>query len=325
MCARPSDRSQRDKSASRRRAMMTWVRRAHMYLGLLLFPWVIFFGFTGMLFNHPGIGESVVARPIPSALLRAKGIEPVDARRIAEDVIAALRAQGRSYRLDPSFDSRLFGSTAFATQGDGKKYLFLVDLPAHRGLLLSRPDRTPPDAPFAGHVELPEHGIVRLEPNADAVLGELGLGDLPPARAAIAPSVRFRMVDDEGHAWNTTYDLGSGRLDGRLAARTPKLSLHDLLGRMHKTHHFPTSIGPRTFWALFADLTGITLVVWATTGLCMWVQIKKTRAMGTVAVSVGALIALVVMVALDGELRFENVRPSDPGDRPLSAARQASE
>ena len=38
--------------------LMKLVRRVHMYTGLLMFPWVLLFGLSGMLFNHPNFGES---------------------------------------------------------------------------------------------------------------------------------------------------------------------------------------------------------------------------------------------------------------------------
>jgi hypothetical protein len=42
---------------------------------------------------------------------------------------------------------------------------------------------------------------------------------------------------------------------------------------------------------------------------------KKSRAAGVVAVSVGLLIATVVMLWTDADLRFGHVQPSEPGDR----------
>ena len=31
---------------------MRWIRRIHLYAGLLMFPWVLLYGFTALLFNH---------------------------------------------------------------------------------------------------------------------------------------------------------------------------------------------------------------------------------------------------------------------------------
>jgi hypothetical protein len=93
---------------------------------------------------------------------------------------------------------------------------------------------------------------------------------------------------------------------------------------MHRTHHFPARLGPTTFWVLFADLTAVALVIWALTGIVMWIQIKKSRAAGVVAVSVGLLIATVVMLWTDADLRFGHVEPSQPGDRRPAVAPAAA-
>lgn len=302
---------------------MIWVRRIHMYLGLVLFPWVVFFGVTGILFNHPGIGEAVVARPIPPQALRElTGIEPIEPSRLAREAVERLRAEGHAFRLDEGFESRFHGAAAFATEGPGVKHLVLLNLAGGRGVLLTRPDHTPPVAPFRGVLDVPAHRMPSVEARLEPLMPKLGVADAAhPPRAVIAPSVWFRLIDGEGRTWNATYDLGSGLLDGRLASASPDLSLHDLLGEMHKTHHFPPVLGPTTFWAAFADLTGATLILWAVTGILMWVQIKKSRALGVVAVSVGLLVAACTMFATHQELRFGNVRPNEPGGSPVSADR----
>jgi hypothetical protein len=292
------------------------VRKIHMYFGLVLFPWVVFFGLTGMLFNHPGVGEETAGRPLPIAELEAAGIHAIAPAEVAESIAATLRAQGKSFRLDPSYQSGFHGTTGFATGAPGTKILTIVDLERGRGVVLTRPDHTTPDAPFAGDVPLANVQLAALAPKVTALLAARGVtGIAHEPYLAMAQVLRFRLLDDAGRPWNATYDLGSGRLDGRPTDSPPPLSLHDLLGTMHKTHHFPAKVGPTLFWVLFADLTALALVVWALTGIVMWVQIKKSRALGVVAVSVGVLLATVIMLWTDSELRFGHVRPSEPGDR----------
>lgn len=296
------------------RRLSIWVRRTHMYLGLVLFPWVIFFGASGMLFNHPGVGEEVRAHPLSAQLLGQKvGIAALDAHVVASDVVAALRAAGHDYRLDDGHDSRFYGSTAFEAQGGGETHLLLLDVAAGRGVVLTRPDHTPPAAPFAGTIAPEEVRLAPLLPRLSALLPALDLDVRGPLEPRASADLRFRMRDASGRRWNVTYDLGSGHIDGRASDASPALSLHDTLGALHKTHHFPARLGATTFWALFADLTGFTLVLWALSGLVMWWQIKPTRALGVVGVSVGLLIAAATMLATDAELRFGNVKPERPG------------
>jgi hypothetical protein len=300
----------------RRKRAMVWVRKTHMYLGLVLFPWVIFFGVSGILFNHPGIGEQVRARPLSPAVLRDEAaLLPFDAAQAARDVVTRLGEQGAHYRVDESFSPHLHGSTAFASAAAGEKHLVLLHLPSARGVILTRADQSPPAAPFSGTLPMPAQGFHSLAARLAQVLPSVGISS-PEAQALslrIAPTLRFRMFDEREQPWNVTYDLGSGQLDGRPSRREAALSLHDLLGAMHKTHHFPPETGPTTFWALFADVTGLTLILWALTGLLMWWQLKRTRALGVIVVSVGLLVAALTMLGTHEELRFGNVQPEEPG------------
>src|SRR5262245_21617562 len=36
------------------RPAMHWVRRLHLFSGLIMLPWVLLYGVTAFLFNHPG-------------------------------------------------------------------------------------------------------------------------------------------------------------------------------------------------------------------------------------------------------------------------------
>lgn len=311
-----TNRADPARAARTRQRILTWVRRLHMYLGLLLFPWVIFFGLSGALFNHPGIGETTTARPLPAGAFSAAGLPARDPHILAEALVEKLAEGGRRYALDASFPPRLNGGAAFDVSTPGQKNLLLYDLSAGRGLHLSRPDRTPEAPPFASTVDVDGADLRALEPGVAQLLASEGLPASQDApRLAVAPQLRLRLIDPDGRRWNATYDLGSHQIDGRPTDRWPSLNLHDLVGRLHKTHHFPPRLQATTFWALFADLTGVTLAIWAITGIVMWVQLKKTRALGAIAISVGVLVAAMVMVTSDEEIRFENVRPSEPGGK----------
>lgn len=79
----PSERPAR--SPKRYQLVMKLVRRTHMLL---------VFGISGMLFNHPNLGEDVKVREISSEQLRSlTGLEPVQAGEIAREVVARLNTQ----------------------------------------------------------------------------------------------------------------------------------------------------------------------------------------------------------------------------------------
>ena len=306
--------------------VMKIVRRTHMYLGLLLFPWLLVFGVSGMLFNHPNFGEDVKMRELSGEQLRSlTGLESVDAGGIAREVVAKLNAegsgQGERYQLDPDFGSRFSGFTVMMAPGEGVNHILIVDLNDGTGTLATRATGSsqPRDpAPFSGEtVSLPEHSLAAVESRMAQLLPKLDIQAKTPLRAnpRSAPEVRFRMTDAKERVWNVTYNLGSGRLDGRLAEATPELSVNELLSKLHTTHHYPLDMGFTWVWALFADITGLMIVFWAVSGMFMWWQMKPTRVIGVAAISLALGLGLVVIGGTLAELQFGNVQKrTGPGD-----------
>jgi hypothetical protein len=315
-----------ERPRKRYQLVMKLVRRTHMYLGLLLFPWLLVFGISGMLFNHPNLGEDVKMRALSAEQLRSlTGLEPVDAGGIAREVVSRLNAQGggqgEGYQLDPDFESRFSGFTVLMAPGEGVNHILIVDLNDGTGTLATRntgsaqPRET---APFAGEtVSLPDHSLAAVESRVAGLLPKLDIQAKTPLRAnpRAAPEVRFRMTDSRQRVWNVTYNLGSGRLDGRPTEASPGLSLNELLTKMHTTHHYPLDVGFTWVWALFADITGLMIVFWAVSGLLMWWQMKPTRVIGVAAISLALGLGLVVIGGTLAELQFGNVqRRTGPGD-----------
>ena len=67
------------------------VRRVHMYAGLLLLPWLLFFGISGLSFNHPNVGEDVRGQRLgPAELEQMTGLTPWPAAKVAQAVVAQL-------------------------------------------------------------------------------------------------------------------------------------------------------------------------------------------------------------------------------------------
>ncbi|HYI00039.1 hypothetical protein, partial [Hyalangium sp.] len=229
--------------------VMKVVRRVHMYLGLLLFPWLMVFGISGMLFNHPNLGEEVTIRELPREQLHAlTGLEPREASAIATEVVSQLNAQGggagETYWLDPGFESQFSGFTVLTAPGAGVNHILIVDLSDGTAELATRSTASPQPretAPFAGaSVPLADHSMAVIESQVAPLLTKLDIQAKTPLRASPrgAPEVRFRMADSKQRVWNVTYNLGSGRMNGRLAEDSPKLGFNELLTRLHTTHHY---------------------------------------------------------------------------------------
>ncbi|AUX32773.1 PepSY domain-containing protein [Sorangium sp. Soce836] len=296
-------------------AAMKVVRRAHMYLGLLVFPWILLFGISGVLFNHPQIGRDFERRSISAEQVSAlTAFRPWDPDAVARKVVEQLNAGSASrYTLDASTPGAFSGwPELIGSTSDGGRTMVLIRLDDGAATLSTFPPEPAkaPDPPFAGAtVELPEHRMAAVEAQVKDLLPKLGIDGAGPLRAhpKVSPELRFRMRDADGRLWNVTYDLGAGRLDGRLDGAAGQPLFVELLGMLHKTHHFPVHGGMTWIWALFADITGITLVLWALTGLAMWWQMKPSRVVGAIAVAVAIAVAAVVMSGTASDIVFGKV------------------
>lgn len=285
------------------------IRRIHLYAGLLLLPWIFLFGLSGMLFNHPNLGEEVVGRPLARADLGA--LQAWSAQAIAERVVGGLNADGARYRLDPEAESELTGFTVLSAPSARGQHMLLLDMERAEGVLVSRTARQ-----SAEGSRFPKRQVVLPDVSTKAV--EQALGDLLRtqnvealgalrAHPKIAPELRFRVLDAEGARWNVSYDLGSGMVSGRRSDVAPNLGLTQLLSQLHTTHHFPLRFGALWLWALFADLLGITMVFWAVSGLIMWWQLKPTRTLGLVALAIALGLAGIVVGGTAQHLTFGDV------------------
>ena len=79
------------------------LRRTHLYLGLLLWPFALFFGITGLSFNHPTVGRGLPVQSLPAEMVRKlTGFQPWAPERVAAAVVRELNAPGPRYRLSDS-------------------------------------------------------------------------------------------------------------------------------------------------------------------------------------------------------------------------------
>jgi hypothetical protein len=299
------------------------IRRVHMFAGLVMLPWLLFFGVSGLLFNHPGLGAEVRAQRVSPTELRALGVAgPWEPRQAAERVLAALNAQGgERYALDPEFVPRLSGFTLLSAPAPEGRYVLLLDMTQAGGVLVRRTQRErTQDADFAPTpLALPELTTAHLETKLGGLLSRHHLPQIEPLKAhpKIAPELLLRAHDSQGTRWNLQYDTRSGTLSGRRSDAFPSLGVAQILASMHTAHHFPLRVGALWFWALFEDLLGLTMVIWALSGLVMWWQVKRTRLAGVLSIAAALGIAAVVMGGALSELHFGAVKEQlGPGDEP---------
>lgn len=283
------------------------IRRVHLYLGLVLLPFVLIFGVSGVLFNHGGIGTGRVERPADPRRLASVGIEAWDAEAMARRIVQQLNAEGGSFSIDESEPGRFFGPSIFFGQAaDGRQVMVNLRLDEGSATIAEMPPaerlETPP---FAGRAIALE-GRMRdeIQPKVAALLAAEGIEARVRPHPRPPPQLRFRVADAEGRRWNVTWDTASGQLAGRPVDASAG-GLAEMVKRLHKLHNYPTHPSlPMWLWIFFADLTGIAMVLWAVTGLVMWWQLKPTRVVGLVMTFLALGIGLWVYLATAAEVTF---------------------
>jgi hypothetical protein len=167
---------------------MRLVRRAHLYAGLFMTPWVFLYGATALLFNHPQAFPDQEIRAItPADLAGTPLMDFPRPQALAARVVDAINSTGEGRDTGPAYrlvrpEEARFAREYFTTvTGDGQDHLVRLDLVSGTGTVRSGPRRKeaepeiPP--PFA------RRGLIRLDPppmeavtqGLPAVLTRLGL------------------------------------------------------------------------------------------------------------------------------------------------------
>lgn len=305
---------------------MHLVRRGHLYFGLFLVPWVLLYGVTGFLFNHPtAFADTPTASFGRNELIGTPMESPPAPAEVAEQIVAVLKARANppvEYRLVEPEKAKYTREFAFATvKTDEHELNVLIDVTGAGGTVRSRPQPAAPPvratkAPFAigpgRAAATPKGGGPRSAPPAAALTPDVPLHERVKAAVPVVlertgfptgevtvtsvPDLSFQMADAET-VWTVTYNAMTGTVSGRPTADAPppeELSTRRFLTRLHLTHGFPSSPNARWFWAVIVDAMAFVMVFWGVSGLLMWWQIKATRKVGflVLVLSIAAATAL---------------------------------
>ena len=305
--------------------LLLFVRRTHLYLGLLLVPWVLLFGMSGFLFNHTGTTFGGATRELAqfsaADVRRLTQFEPLDLDKLAADVVRQINqntkdSPGKFTLVAAS--SHLTANAGFSgrtTNGNINVSLNLTEGAASLTALASTPVKQTKPVFADQQVQLAGLDFAALGEKAGMLAKEAGLavdGAMTP-RTRGGPELRFVLQDEQGRRWNASCDLAQGRLSGRAADDASGLNFYSAVTRLHKTHHYPDRVGARWFWVLVADITALTLVFWGVSGLIMWWQLKPTRVLGVLGLSGAAMVAFVIFSGALDDLTFGANRARSEG------------
>lgn len=284
--------------APRLRARRVWgralliARRVHLYLGLALLPWALLYGVTAILFNHPTLLADAQVTTLAAPGLSFPAPESLAAALVAEVAATtthalALQPGSAAWEHDPFWRFSAPGAE-HAVSHTGPEAVSLRTS--------SRP--APPPDPLAAQPGLTS-GQAELAAATALVTSLVRAQGLEPGRVReLTPELELTLIVD-GQPCAARYDLREGKLTCRPPGAARQLSWRAFLTRLHTTHGYPSQAGARLGWVLVADLMGGALVMWALTGLLMWMPMRGAlRGWGLLALGLGAATAVALAIGM---------------------------
>jgi hypothetical protein len=310
------------------KAVLMWVRRAHLYLGLFLFPWAVLYGVSAFLFNHPTAFSDAPSKDFDKSAISGSPLADVPSlRQQAEDVLKTLNEQQKPetpYTLGTG-EIRYSRDFAFATvKNQGHLLNVLIDPRNGSGSIRTTVDQPkpppPPKAPFAmgnapnpgrgggggraprqdesgsTSLKVPNNLYDRMLATMPTLLEKTGqtVGEVT---VTSVPEIIFP-IEAEGKTWIATYNPKAGTLSGKLPGEPAELGWRRFLLRLHTAHGYPGEVNARWSWAVIVDVMAFVMCFWGISGLFMWWQIKATRKLGAVVLVLSAIAATVLGVMM---------------------------
>lgn len=276
---------------ARPRSASSWlqllVRRTHLYLGLVLLPFVALYGATALLFNH-----SSWLRPVEERALDRDVIASSRLAALTSDATAAARALA-PLGVEPR-GARWEGAWSFESRVDGRIERFDVDALARGGRVRAWDDDPTFTTPLAA----------RVAPDTLP-----GWSDPMTAAAEIAPALGLRAeslaqkraprlvfaFDHDGRTLLARFDPANGSLRVSPAGERDVV---DFLQTLHVAHGSPGFVDARWWWSWIVDAMGVAMLVWAATGLWLWWSIRSVRRTGVVALVLAGAITVALVAGM---------------------------
>lgn len=321
--AGPGQPEQRSRPLGRR--VLHLIRRAHLYIGVFLFPWAMLYGVTGFLFNHPTFFADSLAITFSPEDLKGTELETLpELPTQAQAVVAALNEMQKPatpYKLADGEISYANREAFVATAKAGTRSFFVTFDPlVSKGLIRESTPAVPAPEPAPFATAKPEgprqrgmgmsgpmpHGakslqlsdpiVERLKKSLPVVMERQGI---PNAEVTLttAPDIRFP-IDVDGKIWTATFNPLTTAVTGVNGQGGSNLTLRVFLLRMHLTRGYPSEVNLKWGWAIGVDCIAMALCFWGISGILMWWQIKSTRRAGLIVLVVSSILATMLTVGM---------------------------
>ena len=296
-----------------------------------MLPWVLLYGFTALLFNHPTYMKGVRTDIENFTLTETDRNHLPSAEEIARLAVVEANAhpdQSQMITLSEQpgaiFQRQAFGSLS----SDEISVSVIIDLDSGKGYLRKRYSES--DEPEEGD-QLPlEEGLkpaLPTDPMAaiqnsvrpllaedDLDAQELSMRSLPDVEfdATVGGKpVKLRFEQASSHRGrgsdpsNKETDTAEPKFNGELflvGANPRDMTARSFLLRLHMAHGYPSQKNSRWFWAIAVDLMFASMVFWGLSGVFMWWQIKRTRVIGFTLLGASAIVALWLAIGMHWQL-----------------------
>lgn len=291
---------------------MKLVRRVHLYSGIFMFPFVLLYGVTGWLFNHPSYftGDETTAI-VASEVADGKLAQLTAPSLMATEIVAAINKnfsdddnapESRHVVLTDVREPQYSGFMNFTVRGENGNHSVTLDPSTGDGEVRTRPQsKTEREQAVQRKQNNPLHTVrkVKIEHNAvaeatkilPAALNQLGLDGDKVESGRRSPSLSFS-AEVDGVPTIINCNLGSGDILAVREDALPETETKNFLQRLHLSRRYSPHFNIQWFWALLVDGMVVSMVFWGLSGMIMWWQIKRTRLLGG-----GFLVASIVCTA----------------------------
>jgi hypothetical protein len=292
-------------SRARYNRAMKLIRRAHMYAGLFLLPWVFLYGVTAFLFNHPDAFPDREVRNVSRIEAAGTPLEEMPgADELATRVVKAIndRSGGR-YQLSSSPGASLSRPLTVTASGRGREHSVRYDFDSGGSIIRSTPSagKPPTDLHDGEVLRLDDSPRERLARGVPALLEKLGI-EADSVIIRNPPDLIFE-IEAEGRRWRTAYNLQTERVSIRPTDDpASQLSNRRFLTGLHLAFGYPSTPGARWAWALIVDAMALSMVIWGGSGLMMWWQMKSLRRFGLLVMIVSLIGSVMLATGMHGVL-----------------------
>jgi hypothetical protein len=335
--------STKPKSNPRPKKLMSkvniWIRRIHLFSGLFMLPWVLLYGFTAMLFNHPTYmtdwNTSIEHFTLPES--QANLLPSADQlAQLAQLALASATEQldGQQIELSEPLNATFTRQVSGSVENDDRSVTVVLNMNDGSGYLRKRIKKKVSKGetdsndnqesaslddglkfkissdPFQAF----KSGVKTLVAAENLETDRLKIRSMPNIEfdALIdGQPVRMRLSQERSRSGSSDDSDSNSQNDANpvynskltIVGSSPReMSARRFLLRLHTAHGYGIQKNSRWFWAIAVDLMFASMCFWGISGVVMWWQIKRTRRLGFILLAASAIVATWLAIGMHWQL-----------------------